>query len=58
MGIPEENKTEEVRKMGYVRQCRKCGFRYSPQIKEGGKLPRGYTICPNCGSKDTFVVSW
>lgn len=45
-------------KMGYVRQCRKCGIRYSPQIKEGGKLPRGYTICPNCGSKDTFVVSW
>lgn len=28
-------------------QCNQCGTRWSPNIQEGGRLPRGYWKCPN-----------
>ncbi len=34
-----------------MRKCKDCGTKYSPNIKEGGRRPRGYKICPKCKSK-------
>jgi len=28
-------------------KCKKCGQRWSPNLQEGGRLPRGYWKCPN-----------
>jgi hypothetical protein len=28
-------------------ECKKCGERWSPNLKEGGRLARGWWKCPN-----------
>ncbi len=28
-------------------QCKLCGTIHSPNLQEGGKLPRGYWVCPD-----------
>ena len=31
--------------------CPHCGQEYSPNLRRGGNLPRGWTICPWCGNR-------
>ena len=38
------------------RNCNECGGKYSPNIQEGGKMPRGYKKCPYCNSEETKEV--
>ncbi len=35
------------------RICEDCGQVYSPCIREGGRMPKGYKICPSCESENT-----
>lgn len=30
--------------------CCQCGTQWSPLIRPGGRMPRGYSICPHCGT--------
>jgi len=30
-----------------ILECNQCGMRWSPNILEGGRLPKGYWRCPN-----------
>lgn len=39
-----------------VRRCGVCGAIYSPNLTEGGRLPRGHKTCPRCHSKETAVA--
>jgi hypothetical protein len=52
----------ELRKVGVeiicpdekVLKCQKCGVVWSPNIRPGGRLPRGWWQCPNgCNTEDT-----
>ncbi len=31
-----------------IYRCNNCGREYSPNIQEGGRMPRGWTRCPHC----------
>jgi len=35
-------------------ECDDCGSRWSPNYKPGGKLPRGYWVCPDGCNKDVM----
>ncbi len=30
-----------------VLECKKCGSRWAPMLRTGGKLPRNFSKCPN-----------
>lgn len=30
-------------------ECAKCGMEWSPMVRAGGRMPKGYFICPRCG---------
>jgi len=39
------------------RICAGCGASYSPNLAKGGRLPRGYKVCPHCGGRSTEFTS-
>lgn len=36
----------------YKLKCLKCSGVFSPMIKPGGGMYRGYKNCPHCGNKE------
>lgn len=39
---------ECIDEMRSTLKCKHCGCTWSPNIKEGGRMPRGYWKCPHC----------
>jgi hypothetical protein len=37
-------------------QCNECGTRWSPNLQEGGRLPRYFAMCPNRCNADTYGI--
>jgi hypothetical protein len=35
------------------RICMTCGYEYSPNVGQDGRMPKGYKVCPKCKSSDT-----
>jgi len=35
------------------RICWDCGAEYSPNVVSGGRMPKGYKVCPKCKSTKT-----
>lgn len=52
-----EEKVAENMVPSIARKCKDCSQEYWSMLKRGGKFPRGYTICPRCGSKNTVWIS-
>ena len=44
--------TRKLKKSNYKSaQCEKCGSKWSPIIRQGGRMPNNWWICPKCGHK-------
>jgi len=41
--------------IGALRVCLECGAVYTPNVLPGGRLPRDYKHCPQCGSTNTAL---
>jgi len=41
--------------IGALRVCLDCGAVYTPNVLPGGRMPRDYKQCPQCGSTNTAL---
>lgn len=40
-----------------LRACNSCGRKYTPNMREEGRMSRQYTVCPKCKSSNTVDIS-
>lgn len=41
--------TRRLKESGKEVQCEKCGSKWSPMIRQGGRMPNNWWVCPECG---------
>ena len=39
------------------RRCSDCWANYSPNMGKRGRMPKGYKVCPKCGSEHTKAIN-